>query len=104
MTDARPKRLCDSCAALDDHPRHVIAVVPGENVPTTEFIAKALAGVNVEDNPLVVAELLDTSTRMKHMDCCRADGCPDGACNEVTAGAENLRGAKLVKHLTSREA
>jgi hypothetical protein len=37
---------------------------------------------------------------MRHMDCCREAGCPDGTCNEVTKGAEDKRGPALVKHLT----
>lgn len=44
----------------------------------------------------------DGSTMIRHMDCCRDAGCPTGSCDEVTAGAEDLRGDDLLKHLTSR--
>lgn len=51
----------------------------------------------------MLGPLFDTATIQRHMDCCRALGCPDGACAVVTAGAEHLCGAELVRHLTSRE-
>jgi hypothetical protein len=41
-------------------------------------------------------------THMRHMDCCREAGCPTGSCDEVTAGAEDLRGEELREHLTTR--
>ena len=56
-----------------------------------------------EDNhPRHVTALADGGTLMRHMDCCREAGCPDGSCDEVTKGAEELRGDELVQHLTSR--
>lgn len=36
----------------------------------------------------------------RHMDCCRAAGCPDGSCPIVTEGGENLKGNDLVAYLT----
>lgn len=101
----RPLRLCDKCGALDDHPRHVISVGSGDNTPTPDFQRKVmdLVAGDADRMTLAVRELLDTSTTMKHMDCCRADGCPDGTCNIVTAGAGALRGDDLVAHLTSGE-
>lgn len=105
MSDARPLRLCDSCGALDDHPRHVVGVTDGSNTPTREFRDKVLGLVDgdAEKTSIAVGELLDTSTTMKHMDCCRTDGCPDGTCNTVTAGAEDKRGNALVKHLVAQK-
>jgi len=97
----RLKRLCDSCGQYDDHPRHVVASTPDANVSTPEFIAKATKGVSGDEMPQVIADLMDTSVVMKHLDCCRTDGCPDGSCAVVTAGAENLKGAKLVEHLVT---
>ena len=44
----------------------------------------------------------DGGTLIRHMDCCREAGCPTGACDEVTAGAEDLRGEELLEHLTTR--
>ena len=66
----RVQRECAVCGQFDDHPRHVIG------------------------------DLLDGSTTLRHMDCCREAGCPDGSCGEVTKGAESKRGAALVRHLT----
>jgi hypothetical protein len=94
-------RICDLCGGVDDHPRHVIAYAAGDGVTPTEAALKAMEaagplGVGAE----IMAQISDTSTTMRHMDCCREAGCPDGTCNEVTAGAEDLKGDKLVKHLT----
>ena len=36
----------------------------------------------------------------RHFDCCRTAGCPDGSCDVLTAGAEDLRGDDLRAHLT----
>ena len=58
-----------------------------------------LCGIEDTDPRHVIA-LEDGGTLMRHMDCCREAGCPDGSCNEVTAGAENLRGEELIAHLT----
>jgi len=57
-----------------------------------------------EDNhPRHVIALADGGTHTRHMDCCREAGCPDGTCDEVTKGAEKLRGDELVQHLTRSE-
>lgn len=55
-----------------------------------------------DEGAKVVADFLDTSTQLRHMDCCRAVGCPDGTCDAVTSGAEDLKGAELQRHLQSR--
>ena len=60
-----------------------------------------LCGVEDTDPRHVVA-LADGGTLIRHLDCCREAGCPDGSCDVVTAGAEDLRGAALVNHLTTR--
>lgn len=101
MSD-RPVRPCDSCGGVDDHPRHVFATVQGEGDTPPEVLDKILENTKKADLPLVLQHLRDSSTVMKHMDCCREDGCPDGTCGVVTKGAEDLKGDALVKHLTSR--
>jgi len=53
-----------------------------------------------DTDPRHVTALADGSTMMRHMDCCREAGCPDGTCAMVTAGAEDLRGEELIAHLT----
>ena len=101
MSEQRPKRMCDSCGGVDDHPRHVYATGPGDGASLAEVGAKAIEAAAAGDRAAVIAQAQDTSTIMKHMDCCRTDGCPDGTCAQVTAGAEGKTGAALVKHLTS---
>jgi hypothetical protein len=52
----------------------------------------------------VIADLLDTSIQLRHMDCCAGVGCPDGSCNVIhamTPGDKTLTGKDLLKHLTS---
>lgn len=99
----RPVRVCDSCGGVDDHPRHVVATEPGRGATRPEVAEAALAAVPAAARADVVRQVNDTSTTMKHMDCCRADGCPDGSCHTLTRGAEDKRGADLLAHLTGRD-
>src|ERR1044072_811415 len=99
MTDERPVRMCDECGGVDDHPRHVYATVVGDSVTDPEVADKALKNAG-DASAAILAQIMDTSTVVRHMDCCREAGCPDGTCDQVTAGAEDSRGYDLVKHLT----
>lgn len=101
MTDVRPMRICDACGGVDDHPRHVIAYADGDGVTPNDIATRAveLAGP-LGSTDMILQQITDTSTMMYHMDCCRERGCPDGTCYKVTAGAEDLKGDKLVAHLT----
>lgn len=98
--ESRPVRICDLCGGVDDHPRHVIAHAAGEGVTPHDVGLRALEAAPKEHKAAILAQISDTSTTMRHMDCCRDAGCPDGSCSEVTAGAEDKRGSALVKHLT----
>lgn len=98
--DKRPLRICEVCGGVDDHPRHVYGVAEGDGVTDPEVAALAISNVKSPgDLPAIIAQVQDTSTIMRHMDCCREAGCPDGTCHIVTAGAESLRGAKLLAHI-----
>lgn len=100
--EVRPQRMCDVCGQVDDHPRHVFALAPGDGVTSPEIGAKALlaAGDDADLSQAILAQVMDTTTIMRHMDCCKEVGCPDGTCNIVTQGAEDLKGDALVAHLT----
>lgn len=107
MTD-RPGRVCDLCGGFDDHPRHVIAHSPGAvAVMADPALVQALARAvdfATPDGAAALADLMDTSVQLRHMDCCRDAGCPDGSCGEIhasTPGKDTLRGPKLLAHLTS---
>lgn len=99
MADERPVRMCDSCGGVDDHPRHVYTVFPGEGETSPEIAATAMSNAG-EHGAEVMAQIMDTGVVMKHMDCCREDGCPENICDMVTLGAEDLRGADLLNHIT----
>lgn len=101
--EVRPVRGCDSCGGVDDHPRHVFAHAPGDGATSAEVAVKMLDNAPPESREAIMAQVRDDSTIMKHMDCCRADGCPDGSCNVVTAGAESKRGDDLLKHLVKQK-
>ena len=58
-----------------------------------------LCGIS-DTAPRHVIGLADGGTLTRHMDCCRAAGCPEGTCDQVTAGAEDLRDDALLEHLT----
>lgn len=104
MAEKRPMRMCDVCGLVDDHPRHVFAYADGAGVTDPSIAVLALDNAETAvDKAVILMQIQDNSTTMRHMDCCRSVGCPDGTCNEVTAGAESKRGPALVKHLTSRK-
>lgn len=97
MADTRPLRLCDVCAQLDDHPRHVTAVSPGADgaVPDSAFLDTLPDGVPAR----AIAELMDNSTVIRHMDCCASRGC--SVCLDVLEAAGSAHGDALTKKLTS---
>lgn len=99
--NGRALRVCDLCGGVDDHPRHVLAggEVGKYEPPTVELIGKVLEQAPPEEAARLVRELVDTGSQDRHMDCCRAVGCPAGTCGPQTAGAEDLRGADLLAHL-----
>jgi hypothetical protein len=85
---------------VDDHPRHVFAHDAGDGVTDSAVAVKMLDNAPAESREAILAHIKDDTTVMRHMDCCREAGCPDGSCNTVTQGAEDKRGDALVKHLT----
>lgn len=104
MADARPVRLCDSCGQVDDHPRHVYGTAEGDSPTSPEVAAAALKSIQGDEELAteLLRQIMDTATTVKHMDCCSADGCPDGSCDTILRGvAEGTTGNKLIKYLTS---
>lgn len=98
----RALRVCDICGQVDDHPRHGLVGGHGDYVPPTpEVIAVFMAQISPEHPEFarLLSDLFSQAHSDRHMDCCRSVGCPSGACNTQTAGAENLRGAALLEHL-----
>lgn len=88
-TTARPLRLCDVCGKLDDHPRHVRSVRDG-GVPSKEFIASLADGLPAS----AIAQLMDPTTVVRHMDCCAAQGCE--ICVKTEAATGGARGLDLL--------
>lgn len=100
-TDTRPYRLCDSCGQVDQDPRHVYGVAPDQS-PTQPNIeadaVKAAAAQGDDALAAILTQVRDASTQLKHMDCCAADGCPDGSCSAIhtaTSGDTPIVGSKL---------
>lgn len=100
MANERPVRMCDVCGGVDAHPRHVFAYAGGDGVTSPEVANQALENAGSADRMAILQQIQDNTTIMRHLDCCRETGCPDGTCNYATAGAEDLRGDDLLKHLT----
>lgn len=96
---ARPMRPCDACGQVDNHPRHVWDHPPGGGATPADLAEAMIARAPEEYRGLVEAHVRDDRTTMRHMDCCREAGCPDGTCDTVTAGAEELKGSDLVEHI-----
>lgn len=97
-------RVCDLCGGVDDHPRHVVAGDPGIGPPDPELVQRILNADNVasEDKPALLADLYDTALLLRHLDCCREAGCPDGTCDAQTAGAGSKTGKAMLDHLMAR--
>lgn len=105
-TTQRPQRPCDICKQVDDHPRHRVVFGPGDPpVPVDQDFVQAVIANNdltPADRAAAVASLTDPTDQLRHLDCCRSVGCPDGSCTAIAAtGAAELKGPKLLKHLTS---
>lgn len=102
----RAVRVCDLCGGVDDHPRHVIAggadafATPDPDLVQTVLDNAEAAGVGDLKGRLV-RDLMSTAAQDRHMDCCRAAGCPTGACDAQTAGAEAKVGKALLTHLVA---
>lgn len=92
----RAKRLCDLCGGYDDHPRHVQAVLPGTAgaAPDGTFLAALPDGVAAT----AIGELMDSSTVVRHLDCCAAAGC--SSCADVVAQHDGLTGDALTAAIT----
>lgn len=97
---SRNLRLCDVCGQLDDHPRHVLGVPPGYSgaVPSQEFLDSIAPGAPVR----AVAELMDPTTIVRHMNCCATNGCL--ICTEVVAAAGGASGAELLASIEAGSA
>lgn len=129
-------RMCDICGQVDDHPRHIHAAAPSEATTPADIAIKAMSNYRdalaeripgmtpeeladgedaAEEALSILAHIRDSSTRMAHMDCCAATGCPDGSCVEISATIPGVvidqeqfdpkgkmpKGDKLRAHLTS---
>jgi hypothetical protein len=95
----RPLRICDVCGGVDDHPRHSHVEAPGVVPVNQEHLTKVIAdeSLSAADRARIVADIVDTTTQLRHMDCCRAVGCPDGTCNVLPP----VTGAALLDHIQS---
>ncbi len=101
----RALQVCDLCGGVDDHPRHqFVGGVAGQAIirpPSEAMVAKVMANSPEQHRAEMVARLTNVTTTDRHLDCCRADGCPTGECDARTAGAEHLRGGALLEHLVA---
>lgn len=97
----RVLKVCDVCGGVDDHPRHVIAgTTAGVFEPDPSVVRKVAQNAPADEVDRLVADVLDTSSQERHLDCCAEVGCPTGSCNDILAAAGSRRGAALLKHIT----
>ena len=96
--EERPLRICDVCGGIDDHPRHVVAFAAGDApAPNADALRAAVShkGLTEDQRLAMVNDINDTTLQSRHMDCCRAAGCPTGDCNSLP----DVRGAELLKFI-----
>lgn len=100
----RPRRVCDVCYGFDTAPRHVIAHPQGAVQVEPDAVQRLAQSVDFKspEGAAALTDLMDTSLQLRHIDCCREAGCPDGTCNVVTLGAQDLKDDDLVQHLNQR--
>ena len=73
--------------------RSVLAAAPGEIPVSQANLSKVLADETLDPDTkaAIIADIVDTTTQQRHMDCCTTVGCPDGTCdrhpNSLTGGA-----------------
>ena len=94
----RPMRICDVCGQVDDHPRHIVAFPP-DTLPVNQAQLAAVLDMDwltSEERAKIVADIVDTSTQLRHMDCCTTVGCPDGTCD---VHSNDLTGAALLAEI-----
>ncbi len=97
----RALRVCDLCGGVDDHPRHALAggdrgAYPSPAADVVRRVSAAVADLDPAHGDRLLADLMDTGGQDRHIDCCRAAGCPTGQCDR----APDLRGAELLTALT----
>lgn len=108
--EGRPLRVCDLCGQVDDHPRHVIAGPTLEMFPrvSDDIVDKVLTSAPETDRGRLLRDLLDTGSSDRHLQCCRAAGCPEQdpakRCDTVLEAAGDAIGADLLEHLMDRAA
>lgn len=97
----RPLRVCDVCGGVDDHPRHTIAGEKGAAGPPLRSSVEAVMGnetLTTEQKAAALEDLYETSSQLRHMDCCRKVGCPSGTCDHVAelGGVDGVTGTDLL--------
>lgn len=99
----RPLRICDVCGGVDDHARHVLAAGVGEIPVNQENLSRVLAddSLDPDTKAALVADIIDTTTQLRHIDCCRNVGCPDGTCNIILPAHVSLTGAEQLEYITT---
>lgn len=102
--DAGPLRPCDECGGVDRAPKHTHGLLGQSDLDyttRTDVGLKQLANCpDDEFRAAVLQHIQDRTTQIRHMDCCRAAGCPTGECDAYAAGgAADLRDEELRQHI-----
>lgn len=100
--EGRALRVCDLCAGVDDHPRHVIAgdVLDAFEAPGDDIVNKVLDTAPTAERARLLRELNDTTASDRHLDCCARAGCPTDTCGPQVKGASGT-GRKMLDHLVN---
>jgi len=98
---AGPLRICDVCGGVDAFPRHMLAAPQGAIPVNQANLVKLMDDQTLSsvDRARIVADIIDTTTQLRHHDCCRKVGCPDGTCNLIPASITDH--AEIQDHILS---
>lgn len=97
-TERRPLRVCDACGGIDDGPRHSwVDEANPSAAPDPAWLDAVIASdeMTAQEKRDAVAVLMDLTWQMRHMSCCRQEGCPTGDCNDLP----DLEGDELLAHI-----
>ncbi len=100
--DGRALRVCDLCGGVDDHPRHVLAGKDEDTYPKPgeDILNRVLDAAPKEHRARLVADLMDTSSSDRHLDCCALAGCPTDTCGPQVKDAPGT-GLAMLEHVMS---
>lgn len=75
---------------------------PGQGVTPPDMAEQMIENAPPEAVDAITAYTEDSSTTMRHINCCAQAGCPDGTCTTIVADSGGLEGDELLAYITGQ--